>query len=98
LIGAVVLGGILAGILFSLLFAHRIVGPVRQLTGAMTQLAKGVLDVPVPARDRVDEIGDMAAALQVFKDNANQARRLGAEREQEQNAKEARTQREAEQR
>ncbi len=92
-IGFIVLAGMLIGIVFSLVFANRIVGPIQRLTKAMTQLADGVLDVSVPARGRSDEIGDMAAALQVFKDNAIAARSLVTEREREQAVKEQRTQR-----
>src|SRR5581483_1443189 len=61
LIGAIVAVGLLFGILFSLFFAKRIVGPIQRLTAAMTKLAGGELDVIVPARARHDEIGDMAA-------------------------------------
>lgn len=91
LIGFIVFAGMLGGIVFSLSFAQRIVGPIQRLTKAMTQLADGGLDVSVPARGRSDEIGDMAAALQVFKNNAIAARGLVAEREREQAGKEQRT-------
>jgi methyl-accepting chemotaxis protein len=93
LIGFIVMAGVLIGIIFSLAFTKRIVGPIQRLTAAMTQLAGGGLDVSVPARGRPDEIGDMAAALQVFKDNAVAAHNLVAEREREQAVKEERTQR-----
>ena len=53
----------------------------------MTRLAAGGLDVEVPARTRRDEIGAMAGALQVFKDNALSARELVMEREHEQAVK-----------
>jgi methyl-accepting chemotaxis protein len=92
-IGTVVAAGLLIGLLFSLIFANRIVGPITRITGTMTKLADGELDVAVPARRRTDEIGDMAAALQVFKNNAITARNLIEEREREQAVKEERTQR-----
>ncbi len=47
-----------------------------RLTGAMTELAAGNKDVVVPARDRGDEIGDMARALGVFQDQAIAAQSL----------------------
>ncbi len=37
----------------------------------MSQLAGGDLDTPVEGQDRLDEIGQMARAVQVFKDNAH---------------------------
>ncbi len=95
-IGAVVGAGLLLGAGFGLFFANRIVGPVRRLTAAMTELARGALAVPVPERERRDEIGDMAGALQVFKDNALDSRRLVEEREAEQAVKTQRAQRMAE--
>jgi methyl-accepting chemotaxis protein len=95
-IGVVVGAGLLFGGGFGVFFANRIVGPVQRLTGAMTELAQGALGVAVPERERRDEIGDMAAALQVFKDNAIESRRLVEEREAEQAVKAQRTQRVAE--
>jgi class 3 adenylate cyclase/phosphoglycerate-specific signal transduction histidine kinase len=48
----------------------RIIRPVGRITSAMTQLAAGDTSVDIPGRDRKDEIGDMARALGVFRDNA----------------------------
>jgi methyl-accepting chemotaxis protein len=48
---------------------HRLVArPINQMTGAMKQLADGNLNIQVPGSARKDEIGAMAAAVQVFKD------------------------------
>ena len=43
------------------------------LTRTVTSLARGDLSVAVPSTDRGDEIGVIARAIQVFKDNALQA-------------------------
>jgi methyl-accepting chemotaxis protein len=59
--------------------ARAIATPVRKLTHAMHDLAQGKLDVEVPARDQGAEIGAMAEAVQVFKDNALAMRRMEAE-------------------
>ncbi len=93
LIGFIVIAGLVISLIFSVVFAKKIIGPIQRLTAAMTELASGGLDVSVPARGRTDEIGDMAGALQVFKENAIAARSLVAERESEQAVKEQRTQR-----
>ncbi len=53
--------------------------PIVRMTGAMRALADGDLDAEVPARGQTDEIGQMAEAVQVFKDNAREVRRLEAE-------------------
>ncbi len=76
-------GGAFAfGLLVAFLTARSIVRPVVQMTGAMTTLAAGDLTVTIPAQDNQDEIGQMAKAVQVFKDNAVEKKRMDeAERE-----------------
>jgi methyl-accepting chemotaxis protein len=69
-IGGIIVAGVAISLFAGLVFANRTVNPLRRLTGAMTDLANGALETAVPERARTDEIGDMAAALQVFKDNA----------------------------
>ena len=54
--------------------------PVTQMTSAMKRIADGELDCEVPARARQDEIGAMAGAVQVFKENALQMRALEQEK------------------
>ena len=41
----------------------------------MRTLAGGALDTAIPALDRRDEIGEMAGAVQVFKENAGERAR-----------------------
>ena len=67
--------------------ARSITTPVVNMTAAMEQLAQGDLDVTIPAQERQDEIGKMAAAVQIFKENAIDRQRL--EKEQEENKKRA---------
>ncbi len=66
-IGLVVLA-LAAGIV--LLVGNGIARPVARMTEAMSQLAAGNLAVAVEGGARRDELGAMAKALQVFKDNA----------------------------
>ncbi|TAK49845.1 MAG: HAMP domain-containing protein [Xanthobacteraceae bacterium] len=54
----------------------RIVRPLSAMTRAMEKLAAGDLTVMVESRARRDEIGLMAVAVQVFKDNAIAKARL----------------------
>ncbi len=69
------------------LVTFAVVRPVRGMTAAMTRLAAGDTSVEVPARDRGDEIGAMAQAVVVFKDNAIAMARLEVEqREQKERA------------
>ncbi len=64
------------GLVLSLLVAvmvwfttFRLGRPLDEMTGAMGELAAGDKTVEIPATDRTDEIGEMAAAVQIFKDN-----------------------------
>jgi len=60
------------------------VRPLNALTSAMNSLAGGKLDTEVPGVGRKDELGAMAAAMQVFKDNAREAERLKGEQVRQQ--------------
>lgn len=67
--------------------------PLSGMTGAMRELAGGNNGIEVPARDRRDELGQMAEAVQVFKDTAIEAERLAAQQtEQEARAEEEKRQ------
>ena len=65
----------------ALLIARGLSRPITGMTKAMSLLAEGELETHVPAKGRGDEIGEMAAAVQVFKDNAIRTRELEAEQE-----------------
>jgi methyl-accepting chemotaxis protein len=51
-------------------------GPLNQLRGRMEKLADGELKDEIPGIGRGDEIGKMAATVQIFKDNALRMREL----------------------
>jgi methyl-accepting chemotaxis protein len=55
--------------------------PVMALTGAMNSLSSGDMTVEIPGSGRVDEIGTMAKAVDVFKRSMVDAERLRTERE-----------------
>jgi methyl-accepting chemotaxis protein len=57
-----------------------ILRPLRQLTLAMQELARGAVELAVPARDRRDEIGAMAATVEVFRSNTEKMQSLERER------------------
>ena len=72
--------GIVAGLALSLFIGGRtIVRPVRQLTQTMSELADGKLDVGITHADAKDEIGAMARAVEVFRQNAKRVAALSAE-------------------
>ena len=88
-IGAVVLG-ILIAMAAGAALVLTLKGPIAQITSAMRRLAEGRLDTSIAGDGRPDEIGDMARALSVFKQNAL------AKISMEQQAEEARKQAEEE--
>ncbi len=85
------LGAIVAGLALAFVIGRGIARPVRQMTRAMRALAEGNVDVVIPYAGRRNEIGEMAKAVQVFKDNKIKADRLARENETERGHKERRT-------
>ncbi len=59
----------------------RVTRPIGAITGSMNVLASGNNGVEIPYAGRKDEIGEMAAAVAVFRDNALARERLEAETE-----------------
>ncbi|WP_349370350.1 methyl-accepting chemotaxis protein [Salinarimonas sp.] len=55
--------------------------PITTMVGAMSRLARREWDTEIPAQGRGDEVGEMAQALAVFRDNGLEADRLQAEQE-----------------
>jgi methyl-accepting chemotaxis protein len=58
------------GLLIAFMIARGITGPLAVLTAAMNRLSSGDNKVAIPGNERGDELGTMARAVQVFKDNA----------------------------
>ena len=87
---AVVAGlAMVLGLALALAIGRAISRPVVDMTETMGKLAAGNLEATIPATGRRDEIGDMAAAVQVFRDNAVAVERMTRERkEQEQRTQE----------
>jgi methyl-accepting chemotaxis protein len=73
---SVALGSAAATIVVALLLGRWIARPIVAMTASMRLLAGGALDAPVPATNRRDEVGQMAQAMLVFRQNAQEARRL----------------------
>ena len=68
----------------------RITRPLQEMAIAMGRLAHGETTISVPAQGRNDEIGEMAKAVEVFRQNAIRIRELEAEKMADQARKEAR--------
>ncbi len=92
----VVVGSLLV-LLLSLFTAfgliRHIARPIAGMTAAMRRLAERDFGTVIPCVGRGDEIGSMASAVQVFKDNMIKADRLGTEQLAEQKAQQQRSSR-----
>ncbi|MHA1164064.1 MAG: methyl-accepting chemotaxis protein [Alphaproteobacteria bacterium] len=87
-----VIAAVAVGILLTLvtiLGVKSVTGPLLNTVGVMRRLAEGDNDVEVQNLERRDEIGQMAGAVQVFKDNAVERDKLMSESEQRQEARAA---------
>jgi methyl-accepting chemotaxis protein len=89
IIGALVLAAVLS-ILSGYFIVSGVARPIVKTTETMRSLAKHDLKAVIEGGERKDEIGDMAKAVQVFKDNMIEADRLAAEQKAEQGRKEQR--------
>ncbi len=72
-------GALVLGVLIAWLVGRGIIRPISGMTAAMGKLATGETAVEVPSRDARDEMGAMAKAVEVFKQNAIARVRLEAE-------------------
>jgi methyl-accepting chemotaxis protein/CHASE3 domain sensor protein len=82
---------IIAGVILAFGIGRGIARPIQQITAVMRELANGRIDVVIPPVGRRNEIGAMAEAVQVFRNNKIQADRLASENEAERRTKEQRT-------
>ena len=80
-LGIITAAAVLVGLAAMMMAGRTITGPLNALRDAMARLARGELDLGVPGLGRRDEVGQMAATVQVFKDQALRARALETEAE-----------------
>ncbi len=77
------LGSLLAALLGSAVVLwvvrKRVIRPLTAMTGAIGRIAEGDLDTAIPSAGGRDEIGAMAASVQVFKDSLQRNRALEEE-------------------
>ena len=82
-------GALLVGALLAWLIGASVSGPIRGMTDRMQSLAAGELEEPIPGGESRDEIGRMARAVEVFRENALAVRRMQAEAAAQRDAAEA---------
>ncbi len=81
LVAILVLLGLTAGI--SIAMIRAVVGPLGGLIRTMQRLAAGDTDLTIGGTNRRDEIGRMANAIEIFRDQAIENRRLTAAQEEQ---------------
>lgn len=84
---------LLLAVVLGVVLARVIAGPVRTMTATMRRLADGDLEADVQSDGRQDEIGQMAAALLIFRDNLARNRALEAAQTAEREGREVRARR-----
>ena len=85
-------GGIGASLIASVVISRAgIARPIATITDTMSRLAQGDLTVDVVGAERGDELGGMARAVAVFKQNAIEREQMAAAEKAERTAKEQRT-------
>jgi methyl-accepting chemotaxis protein len=82
---------IIVGLVLAFVIGRGIARPIQQITSVMRELAGGRIDVVIPYLGQKNEIGGMAEAVRVFRDNKINADRLTVESETERRNKEQRT-------
>ena len=88
IIAAIIVGIILT--LVTILGVKSVTGPLLNTVGVMKRMADGDNDVEIQGLERKDEIGQIAGAMQVFKDNANERTKLMSQNDKEQEERAAR--------
>lgn len=81
---------IVTGLVLAFVIGRGIARPIGQMTAVMRALADGKIDLAIPYVGRRNEIGAMADAVRVFKDNKIKADQLADESETERRHKERR--------
>ena len=79
---AISIGALVLGLVLATLIGSSITRPLAGMTRAMQMLASGDRSAEVPGIGQRNEIGQMAATVQVFKDNIVETERLRGDREQ----------------
>lgn len=88
LIGLIVALGLTVG--FIMIVTGSITKPINMMINGMKNLAEGRIDEKIEGAHRGDEIGDMASAMEVFREKLHENREMAAAREQDQLKREAR--------
>ena len=92
ILATILIGAALLILLLSIIYLilRTLTGPINAMTKSMGELAEGNLQLDIPALHRMDEIGRMAGAVQVFRENAIRMRDIKEEQLREEEERTAR--------
>ena len=90
-ITAIGIAMVVFGLALSFMIGISIAQPLKGLAGAMKRLAAGDTEVPIPATEARDELGDMARTVIVFRDTMIEREKLAAVQAEESRARETRS-------
>ena len=86
-VGGTILALVISMIFLSIwLMLSQVIAPVKRLTGLMTKLADNRLDVKVDGLEWTNEMGAMARAVNIFKENALQRKYIEEQLEESNNS------------
>ncbi|PKR56979.1 methyl-accepting chemotaxis protein [Thalassospira lohafexi] len=88
LVGLLVLAVIISGV--GIYLGRGISTPISMIANSMRTLASGDKSIDIPGQNRSDEIGEMSAAVLIFKENMIKAEELALKEAEEQEKREAR--------
>lgn len=89
IVSIVTFSALLIGAAAAFALSRVISRPINGMTAAMSRMAEGDLDTEIIGLDDKHEIGKMAKALEVFRDNTRKAKELGEKAEQDRKEAEA---------
>ena len=81
--GAMVLIALLLFLLSMSVVLRSVLAPLKRMTDVMARLTQGDLDVGLPTASSRTEVGEMWAAVDIFRSNAREIRRLEAEQKRQ---------------
>ncbi|NFV80639.1 methyl-accepting chemotaxis protein [Magnetospirillum aberrantis] len=87
---AVLAAVVVASVIVLLVMSRQVIQPLGTLTLVLDRLARHDLTVDIPGCDRGDEVGSMATAVRVLRDNAVKADKVAEEQERDRLAREER--------
>ena len=76
-IGIAIVGVILT--LIAMYISREVSGPIKRMTAVMKKLAEGDTEIEIPGQKHQNEIGEMAKAVQIFKDAAIRSEQVSSE-------------------